>query len=375
VRYIKLDFMDTSAIEGSYYKPGTTALEAQRIGLEIIRKTVGDDVVLDKDGSPMLNPVGIVDTGRISADTSHSFQNTRTVAPGIAARFYMNRNWFISDPDAFNVCENVPSPPSLPGTQAQAGITLQEAQAAIVLAAISGGMYEIGDDMPILGAEKDRLALVENQDLLGVAKLSKSFTPRDLLSYETEDLVPSIYFLREDRRQSMLAVYNWSDKPRSRTLKLADLGLPAGRTFKASDVLNRGETVALEGGAVRLDNQPAHSVKVIKFIDSAIPAAAPAITAQVPGEVNLGVPIKLSAQAQPAGVPALAYHWDLGDGTRADGPQISHAYTRNADFTVRLTVDGLEGVPTRQSFPVKVTGVLPQPDVSQNRRYVEPSDR
>jgi hypothetical protein len=40
-----------------------------------------------------------------------------------------------------------------------------------------------------------------------------------------------------------------------------------------------------------------------------------------------------------------------------------------------LTVDGLEGVPTRQSFPVKVTGVLPQPDVSQNRRYVEPSDR
>jgi hypothetical protein len=187
--------------------------------------------------------------------------------------------------------------------------------------------------------------------------------------------VPSIYFLREDRRQSMLAVYNWSDKPRSRTLKLADLGLPAGRTFKASDVLNRGETVALEGGAVRLDNQPAHSVKVIKFIDSAIPAAAPAITAQVPGEATLSVPIELSAQAQPAGVPALAYHWDLGDGTTADGPRISHAYTRNADFTVRLTVDGLEGVPTRQSFPVKVTGALPQPDVSRNRRYVEPSDR
>jgi len=231
-----------------------------------------------------------------------------------------------------------------------------------VLAAISGGMYEIGDDMLVLGAEKDRLALVENQDLLGVARLSKSFTPLDLLSYETEDLVPSIYSLREDQRQSMLAVYNWSEKPRSRTLKLADFGLPAGRTFKASDVLNQGETVALEGGAVRLDNQPAHSVKVIKFIDSAIPAAAPAITAQVPGEANLGVPIKLSAQAQPAGVPALAYHWDLGDGTTADGPQISHAYTRNADFTVRLTVDGLDGVPAQQSFPVKVTGALPQPD-------------
>jgi hypothetical protein len=59
VRFIKMDFMDTTAIEGYYYRPNTTALEAQRIGLQLIRDTVGDDVILDKDGSPMLNPVGI----------------------------------------------------------------------------------------------------------------------------------------------------------------------------------------------------------------------------------------------------------------------------------------------------------------------------
>ena len=40
------------------------------MGLEIIRGAVGDDVLLDKDGSPMLNPVGIVDEGRISDDTA-----------------------------------------------------------------------------------------------------------------------------------------------------------------------------------------------------------------------------------------------------------------------------------------------------------------
>src|SRR5579872_6150109 len=57
IRYIKLDFMDDSAIEGFYHKPNTTALEAQRIGLQIIREAVGEDVLLDKDGSPMLNPV------------------------------------------------------------------------------------------------------------------------------------------------------------------------------------------------------------------------------------------------------------------------------------------------------------------------------
>ena len=105
VRFIKLDFMDTTAIEGFYYRPNTTALEAQRIGLQVIRETVGDEVILDKDGSPMLNPVGIVDTGRVSADTGHSFLRSKTAAPGIAARFYMNGNFFIDDPDAFNITD------------------------------------------------------------------------------------------------------------------------------------------------------------------------------------------------------------------------------------------------------------------------------
>jgi hypothetical protein len=62
IRYIKMDFMDDSAIEGYYYKPHTTAMEAQRIGLQIIRDTVGDGVYLDKDGSAMLNPVRSVST-------------------------------------------------------------------------------------------------------------------------------------------------------------------------------------------------------------------------------------------------------------------------------------------------------------------------
>ena len=81
-RYIKLDFMDNTAIEGYYHRPNTTALEAQRIGLEIIRKAVGEDVLLDKDGSPMLNPVGLVDAGRISQDTGHAFLRSKEAAAG-----------------------------------------------------------------------------------------------------------------------------------------------------------------------------------------------------------------------------------------------------------------------------------------------------
>ena len=370
VRYIKLDFMDTVAIEGYRYRPDTTALEAQRIGLEVIRKAVGEYVVLDKDGSPMLNPVGIVDAGRISADTAHTFQNTKTVAPGIAARFYMHRNFFINDPDAFNICQNVPAP----RRQARP-LTLAEAQASIMLSAISGGMYEIGDDLPMLGAEKDRLALVENPDLINIAKLSRAFTPIDLLSYDAEDGQPSVFFLREDQRQSVLAVYNWTENTRSHTLKLDTLGLAAGHPYRATDVLNPDEHPAVEGGGVRLDDQPPHSVRVIKLIDSRVPAKAPSVAAEVPPEARVGEPVKFSAQTQASGVPALSYRWDFGDGTSAEGPAVSHAYTRSADFTVRLTADGLDGVPAQQSFLLKITGTLgPQGDLSKNRRYMEPPD-
>jgi alpha-galactosidase len=204
VRFIKLDFMDTTAIEGYRYRPNTTAVEAQRIGLEIIRDTVGYDVVLDKDGSPMLNPVGLVDTGRISQDTAHSFEATKEAAPGIAARFYMNRNFFVSDPDAFNTASQSftdyhDSPhPSLFWRPRPRSLSPQ----------FPGGMHEIGDDMPVLGSQKDRLALVENADLLNMAKIGRASTPVDLLTYEPGDEQPSIFLLKESRRHSILTVFN-----------------------------------------------------------------------------------------------------------------------------------------------------------------------
>jgi alpha-galactosidase len=375
VRFIKLDFMDTSTIEGYHYRPNTTALEAERLGLQIIRNAVGDEVILDKDGSPMLNPVGLVDTGRISADTGHSFQRTKEAAPGIAARFYMQRNFFVSDPDAFNVTATH----LMERADERSSISLDAAEASIALSAISGGMYEIGDDMLMLGSEKDRLALVENPELLKMSKVGRASTPVDLMSYEAQDEQPSIFILHEDQRQTILTVFNWTETVRSHTLKLADLGLPAGHTFAATDVLNQNERVTLESSAVGVENQPPQSVRVIKLIDKSVAAAAPTVTAQVPATAITGETIVLSGlsgQSEDAGVPAVAYHWDLGDGTSADGPKVSHAYTTAGEFTIRLRVDGVDGVEAQKSFSVKVSGNLKvHSKLTDNRRFAEPADR
>ena len=366
VRFIKLDFMDTAAIEGYHYRPNTTALEAQRIGLQVIRDTVGDEVVLDKDGSPMLNPVGLVDTGRISADTAHSFEGTKDAEPGIAARFYMHRNFFVNDPDAFNTtAESFRNysevPPVLP---------LSAAQASIALSAVSGGMYEIGDDMLTLGSQKDRLALVENTDLLNMARLGRASTPVDLMTYEPKDEQPSIFFLQESPGQAILTVFNWTQASRSHALKLADLGLNAEHTFAASDVVNPDAPVTLAGGAVQIENQPAESVRVIKLIDSSVVASAPSIEAQVPAGAATGETVHFSALAKDD-VPAVGYHWDFGDGTSAKGARVAHTYTRAAEVTIHLSVEGVDGEAANQSFSLKVSGSLrAYPNLTDNRRFV-----
>ena len=351
VRYIKLDFMDDSAIEGYYYKPNTTALEAQRIGLQVIREAVGENVLLDKDGSPMLNPVGLVDTGRISVDTGHKFAASKEAAPGIAARFFMNQNYYLADPDAFTVSRQTVADQDWHGGIKP--LTLDEAKVSIALAAIAGGMYEIGDDLPALGADSDRLALVKNQDLLNMTRLGRSSRPLDLMSYAPEDGMPSIFLLPESKRQSMLAVFNWTENPTQHKLDFAsDLGLPGHDHNQVFDVF-QSKQVGTDLNSIDITLSP-HSVGLFKIVHSSISASAPTIEMRVPDNVQAGDTMEFCAQADPGGVPPIAYRWNFGDGTTSSDHNPEHAYTHAGDFTIKLHVDGLDGIPVEKTSQIRV---------------------
>jgi hypothetical protein len=351
IRYIKLDFMDDSAIEGYYYRPHTTAMEAQRIGLGIIRQAVGDNVLLDKDGSVMLNPVGIVDFGRISQDTGHGFIRSKEAAAGIAARYYMNRNFFVADPDAFTISEQTVD--SRPRHRGMHPLTLDEAKVSITLAAVSGGMFEIGDDLPILGSEPERLALVENQDLIDMAQLGRSSTPLDLMSYLPEDGQPSIFLLKESGRQSILTIFNWTEQPRTHNITLASLGLNGKGPYSVSGVFDK-ERLANSNPIVVA--QPPHSVRVLKIIDTAVPAQAPPLQAQHASSANAGETVTFTANATDPETPATTYQWDFGDGTSARGQQVSHAYTHAGNYLVTVHGMGLDGLAGKDQFQFAVNG-------------------
>jgi alpha-galactosidase len=202
-------------------------------------------------------------------DTGHSFWASQEAEPGIAARYYMNRNFFVSDPDAFTVSRQSIYDHSWPNSTVP--LTLNEAQVSIVLAALAGGMYEIEDDLPTLGADPDRLALVKNSDLLTMVRRGRAAIPLDLMSYRNQDQQPSVFLLHETRHETIVAVFNWTEQPRSHILTVTQLGLPPGHSYWALDVLDGDKPVSVRGGVLRLDNQARHSVKLIKLIDAATP--------------------------------------------------------------------------------------------------------
>jgi len=372
VRYLKMDFMDDTAIEGYHYRPDTSAIEALQIGLQVIRDAAGPDVLLDKDGCPMLAAAGYTDLGRTSTDTGHSYKGTKEDAVGIAARYYMNGNFYGADPDAFTVSEQLITDQSW-HTQ-KSPLSLNEAEVSIALAAVAGGMFEIGDDLPTLGTQPERLRLVQNKDLLDMVRLGRAAQPLDLMTYRDEDEQPSIFLLREDDRQSMLMVFNWTESPRSHEFNLGELGFSAKGDVTATDVFYPERTLTIDNGTLSVEGQVRRSVRVIKLVSSALPAKAPTVDVKVGGNTDIGQDAEFQAVVDPAGVPALGFHWDFGDGTKGDGESLMHhAYTRKGTFKVSLRVDGVDGVAATREVSATVGGSLKTTfEVQDSRRFQEP---
>lgn len=365
IRYIKMDFMEDSAVEGYYHVPNTTALEAQRIGIETVRNAVGEQVLLDKDGCELLNPVGLVDVGRISQDTGHTFSASKDAAPGIAARYYMNRNYFIADPDAFTVSAQTVDDQSWHGGQHP--LTLDEAKVSIALTAVSGGMFEIGDDLPTLGEDLDRVALVKNQDLLDIARLGRASTPLDLMSYTPEDLQPSIFLLHEDSRQSIVTIFNWTEAPRSYALARAELGLQNKGKYSVTNVFTPQPSAQPVRDAINA-TLPPHSVSVFKVIRTDLPAVPPAVVATVPPVGDAGETLSFVSRPSSEKEPVLAYTWDFGDGTSLTGAEVHHAYTHAGTFQVHIHATGLDNSSSEQSTSITIHGAVSTKYVPGDKR-------
>jgi alpha-galactosidase len=114
------------------------------------------------------------------------------------------------------------------------------------------------------------------------------------------------------------------------------------------------------------------SVRVFRIVQASLPPAAPGVQVHASKNAEVGQAIQFSAEADASGVPALAYHWNFGDGTISDGADVSHTFTRAGQFEVHLLAEGIEGLPFENTLSVTVTGEIDTRFTpSRNRRYQE----
>ena len=81
-------------------------------------------------------------------------------------------------------------------------------------------------------------------------------------------------------------------------------------------------------------------------------AAAPAVTAQAtPASGAAPLQVTLTASGDPA-----SYHWDLGDGTTADGPVVQHSYAAGR-YAARVVATNASGETAEAPVTITATGI------------------
>jgi alpha-galactosidase len=89
-----------------------------------------------------------------------------------------------------------------------------------------------------------------------------------------------------------------------------------------------------------------------------VAATPPSVQETVPDKIATGKPVVFSARVKRNGVPAVSYHWDFGDGTSGDGATVTHTYSQEGSFQVRLRAEGVDGAAFEKTSSVEISGTI-----------------
>jgi len=282
--YFKVDFLYGAAYEAGRHDPEVTGTQALRTGLKRIFDAVNPPGKPEKAfvlacGAPLMPVVGLVHGARIGGDVAApqmddgkasppqlGFPLILSMARNQAARLFFDRALFAVDADVVMA--------------ASPQLTPDEARVMITIAALSGGVFMLSDDLETLPA--DRLALLRNANVLGLVG-GPAAEPVHLFSapereaqdhwFASPQELPPLWVRSEADGSKIVAVYNWTDSTRPYRLHFNE-ATGAGGTFAVADLWSArrgGRALGVKTDTLRL-TLPPHSVRLLKMK----PAAAPA---------------------------------------------------------------------------------------------------
>ncbi len=160
--YLKLDFLYAGAIRGRRKDDSLTRAQVLRRGMEALRRAAGPETLLLGCGAPLGSALGLVDAMRIGADTAPTWTPrfagwkrpfeqitpmpaARNAIQNILTRAGMHRRWWWNDPDCLLI-------------RPDSELTLDEVRTFATLAALTGGLLLLSDDLPAVPEERRQIA-------------------------------------------------------------------------------------------------------------------------------------------------------------------------------------------------------------------------
>lgn len=267
--YLKIDFVYAAALPGRHRQPSWTRAQAYREGLRIVGETLAsvaapDEAHLLGCGAPLLPSVGLVDGMRVSADVAPfyaplvrnvGFPSLFEQMRGALTRQLMDRSWWQNDPDCLILRDT------------DTRLTEAEVYSLATLGALVGGVLFSSDRLPGLSSERLELlrrALELGRELAG--------TPPAVVLDPLSRPLPSLVLRRAEPgrarrrggRRLYVAVFNWDDEPRNRTVRWRDLELGDAAVLKAKDWWS-GASVGRAAGSLDVEAVAPHGVRLFEL--------------------------------------------------------------------------------------------------------------
>jgi hypothetical protein len=220
-KYFKFDFMRAVFLEGDYkfYNPCINRLEAYRMGLEAIRRGVGDEAYISVCGGHYGGSLGIANSQRSGSDVVSIWQSKEIPKyKQNILRTWMSRLWHV-DPDAMMVRRNeVREFTNLSPDLSLGLFTDNEARVNALNQYIGGGLVSFTENYLTLG--EDRLELYKHV----IPSVNSSSFPLDWYDL----IIPSMTVTQIDpvcrdlENWNTLAVINWTDQKKPFAFQMDD---------------------------------------------------------------------------------------------------------------------------------------------------------
>ncbi len=204
--YVKTDFIG-----------GWGGAKRLRRGMSILREALGPDITIRPCSTALNTQLGICNEIGIARDIGNAtgqWEHMGTTTLELGLKWFMHGKFWHNNPDVLMV-----------GDRNQ---TAGEARGRATLLALTGGAVFLGDNMPELEQQPDRLAMIH----LVLPSSGRPARPIDLFRVgEPGRAYPRLWHLQARPKWGkwdVLGVFNWSPEPLQETISRRDLELGQG---------------------------------------------------------------------------------------------------------------------------------------------------